>query len=104
MATNENKPGIPKKPDIEAVAKLMGTCIPNWFPKAFKKNKKSAPISNLITPCPINLTGFTGAPRNKSNKIQPPKMEITTIGSNKKNPPLSKLVLSIYEIEAQKIP
>lgn len=81
MATSANKPGIPRKPDTADVAKLIGTWIPYWFPPTFKKNKNNAPINNLITVCPINLSGLNGAPENSNNKIRPPNIAITTTGS-----------------------
>ena len=86
MATNANKPGIPRKPDTADVAKLMGTWIPYRFPATFKKNKKSAPIKNLIAAWPTKRAGKNFAPENNNKSIRPPKIDITIIGSKKAIP------------------
>ena len=81
MATNANTPGIPNKPETAAVAMLIGTYTPKLVPNALRKNKKMAPIKIFTAPCPINWSGFVGAPIIRSRKINPPRIDITTTGS-----------------------
>jgi hypothetical protein len=80
--TRAASPGSPKNPEIEDVIKLMGTCIPIVVPNAFKKNKNNAPIIIFTKLWPMKRIGFTGAPIVNNININPPKMEITIIGSN----------------------
>lgn len=63
-------------------------------------------MSNLVIPWPMNLTGFIGAPINNNNTINPPNMEITTIGSNKKILPSGYLyyqfMILTYKIDLER--
>ena len=77
---------MPRKPETADVAKLMGTWIPYRFPATFKKNKKSAPIKNLMAAWPTKRAGLNGDPENNNNSISPPKIDITIIGSKKAIP------------------
>jgi hypothetical protein len=77
MAAKATRPGIPRKPDTADVKILMGTWSPYRLPPTFKKNSSKAPINSFIIDWPKNLIGLNGAPENNSNKIRPPKIEIT---------------------------
>lgn len=83
IAIRETIPGIPRKPDTKAVAKLIGMCSPIIVPNTFKKNNNRAPTRIRVSPLPTRRMGFSGAPINRSKNIIPPKIEITIIGSIK---------------------
>jgi hypothetical protein len=89
MTANTTTPGKPRKPEIDAVTKLIGTCNPIKVPNEFKKKRNKAPISILITPCPIKRIGVIGAPIINRRKIIPANTDIITNGS--KSPPPSHL-------------
>lgn len=86
IATSANTPGIPNIPETAEVIKLIGTCIPNWFPTIFRKKRNNAPMTNLTTPWLISLIGFNGLPIKSSIKIINPRIATTTIGSNSNLP------------------
>jgi hypothetical protein len=81
---------------------LMGTCIPNWPPSWFKKNKKIAPIINRMEICPINFSGFPFDPAKSRIKISTIIPAITTVGFNKKHPLFPLLYYPFYERIVQK--
>lgn len=82
IMTNAAIPGSPNKPEIVAVIKLIGTCKSILVPNAFRKNSSNAPIMTFTNNCPTRRIGFSGAPTIRTSNINPPNIEITTIGSN----------------------
>jgi hypothetical protein len=80
MIVNPTTPGMPRIPEIEEVTRLMGTCMPNWLPKAFKKNKNKAPINTFIHSCPANFAGLNGVPAASRKTIKLLMTAITTTG------------------------
>lgn len=75
-------PGNPNKPEMAEVTRLIGTCRSIVVPNAFKKNNRRAPIITFTNICPTIRIGLTGAPTKSTRTINPPNIEITTIGSN----------------------
>lgn len=67
IATSEATPKIPSNPEIKAVNRLIGTWIPKFAPKTFKKNNNKAPMTSFTDACPNNFIDRRGAPIISSN-------------------------------------
>ncbi len=82
ISTRATNPGIPSRPDTADVTRLMGTCKSKEVPNAFKKKRNKAPISTFTKTCPTKRIGLSGAPIRSTSTINPPSIDITTVGSN----------------------